>query len=46
MLRHYNELKADIPVLTKENYVMAIKAAELEISITMENFSVATENGR
>ena len=28
MLRHNNELKADISVLTKENYVVTIKAAE------------------
>ena len=28
MLRHNNELKADISVTTKENYVTKIKAAE------------------
>ena len=28
MLRHNNELKADISVLTKENYVMTIKVVE------------------
>ena len=39
MLRHNNELKADIFITTKENYVAIIKVAESEIS-------VATENGR
>ena len=46
MLRHYNELKADIFVVTKENYVVIIKAAESKISVTIEKFSVMTENGR
>ena len=46
MLRHNNELNADISVVTKENYVLTIKAAELEISIMTENFYVAKENGR
>ena len=38
-LRHNNELKADISIMT-------IKAAELEISITTEKFYVVTENVR
>ena len=46
MLRHNNELKADIYVMTKENYVTTNKATESEISITTEKFYVATENGR
>ena len=46
MLRHNNELKVDISVTTKENYVAIIKAAESEISIATEKFYVMTENGR
>ena len=46
MLQHNNELKADISIMTKENYVVTIKAAESEIFITTEKFSVAIENGR
>ena len=46
MLRHNNELKADISVATKKNYVATIKAAESEISVATEKFYVATENGR
>ena len=46
MLRHNNELNANISVVTKENYVFIIKSAESEISIMTEKFSVATENGR
>ena len=53
MLQHNNELKADISVATKKNYVVIIKAAESEISIAAEKFSIAaekfsiaTENGR
>ena len=46
MLRHNNEFKANISVMTKENYVVTIKAAELEISVATEKFSIATENGR
>ena len=46
MLRHNNELKANISILTKENYVMIIKVLESEISVETENFSVAIENGR
>ena len=46
MLRHNTELKADISVMTKENYIVAIKVVESEISIATENFSVTTENGR
>ena len=42
MLRHNNELKADISVMTKENYIMTIKAANSEISFATENFYVAT----
>ena len=41
-----NELKADISVAGKENYVTTIKAAESEISVTTENFYVVIENGR
>ena len=33
MLRHNNELKADISIMTKENYVATIKATKLEISV-------------
>ena len=32
MLRHNNELKADICITTKENYVVTIKVVESEIS--------------
>ena len=46
MLRHNNELKADIFVVTKENYVMIITAVESEIFVATENFSIAIENGR
>ena len=46
MLRHNNELKADISLTTKENYVATIKVAESDISITTEKFYVTTENGR
>ena len=42
MLQHYNELKEDISIATKENYVTKIKVAELEISIMTEKFYVAT----
>ena len=45
-LRHNNELKEDIFVVTKENYVVTIKAAKSEISVATKNFYVATENGR
>ena len=44
MLRHNNELKADISVATKENYVMTIKVIESKISITTEKFYVVKEN--
>ena len=37
MLRHNNELKADISVMTKENYVVIIKVAESEISVAKKN---------
>ena len=46
MFRHNNELKADISIVTKENYVATIKAAESKISIATKKFSVAIENGR
>ena len=46
MLRHNNELKADISIVTKENYVAKIKAVELEIFVTTEKFYVVTKNGR
>ena len=46
MLRHNNEPKADISILIKENYVVTIKAAESEISVSIEKFSVTIENGR
>ena len=46
MLRHNNELKVDISVETKENYVTIIKAAELEISVATKKFYVAIETGR
>ena len=46
MLRHNNELKADISVLIKENYVVTRKAIESEISVVTEKFYVATKNGR
>ena len=46
MLRYNNELKVDISITTKENYVATIKAAESEISVTAEKFYIATENGR
>ena len=45
-LRHNNELKEDISVMTKENYFVTIKATESEISVAIENFFAATENGR
>ena len=43
MLRHNNELKAAISVVTKENYVVTIKVVESEIYVATENISVATE---
>ena len=46
MLRHNNELKAYISVMTKKNYVVTIKAVESDISVAIEKFSVMTENGR
>ena len=46
MLRHNNELKVDISVVTKENFFMTIKSAELEISVVIEKFSIAIKNGR
>ena len=46
MLRYNNELKADITILTKENYVATIKAAESKIFIATEKFYVVTENRR
>ena len=46
MLRHNNELKAYIFVVTKENYIVTIKAAQSEISVAIENFFIAKENGR
>ena len=33
MLRHNNELKADISIATREDYVVTIKDAESDISI-------------
>ena len=39
MLRHNN-------IVTKENYIVTIKATQSEISVAIENFFVATENGR
>ena len=44
MLRHNNELKADIFIATKEDYVMIINAAVSEISVAIEKFFVAIEN--
>ena len=46
MSRHNNELKEDIFVATKENYVVIITAAESKIFVATENFYVATENRR
>ena len=46
MLRHNNELKEDISIVTKENYVVTIKVAKSEIFVAKENFYVATENER
>ena len=46
MLRHNNELKADISVVTKENYVATIKVAESKIFVAIEKFYVVIENGR
>ena len=46
MLRHNNELKEDISVVTKENYVATIKTVELEIFVTIEKFYVVTKNGK
>ena len=44
MLRHNNELKADISIVTKENYVVTIKVAESKIFVAIEKFFVTTEN--
>ena len=46
MLRHNKELKAEISVVTKEDYVAIIKVIEQKISIATKNFSIAIENGR
>ena len=46
MFRHNNEPKADISIVTKENYVVTIKAVESEIFIAIENFYVVTKNER
>ena len=46
MLRHNNELKVDISVVIKENYIVIIKDVESKISVTIEKFSIAIENGR
>ena len=46
MSRHNNELKTDIFVTTKENYVAKLKAKESEIFVETEKFYVAIENGR
>ena len=46
MLRHNNELKANISVVTKGDYVVTIKAVESEISVATEKYSVSTENRR
>ena len=46
MLRHNNELKVDISVTTKENYVAPIKSTESEIFVATEKFYLMTENGR
>ena len=46
MLRHNNELKADISIVIKKNYVVKIKVVESEISVATEKFSSATEIGR
>ena len=46
MLRHNNEPKVDIFVVTKENYVARIKAAKSEIFVAIEKFFVMTENRR
>ena len=40
MLRHNNEPKSDIPIVTKENYVATIKAAESKNFVTIEKFYV------
>ena len=42
MLRRNKELKVDIFVATKEDYVATIKAVELEIYVTTKKFYVAT----
>ena len=44
MLRHNNELKVDISVATKENYVATIKAGRSEISVATKKFYVTIEN--
>ena len=46
MLRHNNELKANIFVATKENYVAIIKAVESKISVATKKFYVAIKNRR
>ena len=46
MLQHNNELKADISIAIKENYVAIIKTAESEISVAKEKFYVVIENGK
>ena len=46
MLRHNIELKADISIATKENYVAIIEVAESKISVATKKFYVATGNGR
>ena len=45
MLWHNNELKADISVMKKENYVMTIKTAKSKIFVAIDKFFVAIENG-
>ena len=43
MLQHNNELKADISVVIKENYVATIKGIESDISVVTEKFYVTKE---
>ena len=38
MLRHNNELKEDISIVTKENYVVTIKVAKSEIFVRDREF--------
>ena len=45
MLRQNKELKAEISVATKEDYVATIKLLS-KISIATKKFYVATENGK